>query len=195
MGETLNAQRNQQSNSNNNKYIAEAAVSATRATRTSSSISLLIYLYRNSFRPCPLPPAPPSTQPLPLRPQPFFSLLLSSIVYMLRASFDMPAELNWVGEQQNREGVNPGGNWVKDDINIIAISFIFAGLRCRLKFRWQRLCSARILPCFFYPSPDFSPLPLGCLLYPRLEQDKSGGQFVFHFAAASHSFAFASYSI
>lgn len=94
MGETLNAQRNQQSNSNNNKYIAEAAVSATRATRTSSSISLLIYLYRNSFRPCPLPPAPPSTQPLPLRPQPFFSLLLSSIVYMLRASFDMPAELN-----------------------------------------------------------------------------------------------------
>lgn len=61
MGETLNAQRNQQENSNkkeknnNNKYIAKAAVSATRATRTSSSISLLIYLYRNSFRPCPSP--------------------------------------------------------------------------------------------------------------------------------------------
>lgn len=69
MGETLNAQRNQQrnsnniSNKNNNKYIAEAAVSATRATRTSSSISLLIYLYRNSFRPCPQPRPPLSPCP------------------------------------------------------------------------------------------------------------------------------------
>lgn len=109
MGETLNAQRNQQRNSNNKRQQQQEeqqhqqqeqqqqihCKGSRERDKSNKDIIKYIaaYLSLSQFLST-LPPAPPSTQPLPLRPQPFFSLLLSSIVYMLRASFDMPAELN-----------------------------------------------------------------------------------------------------
>lgn len=153
-------------------------MSATRATRTSSSISLLIYLYRNSFL-------------LHLQSLPFFSLVSSCVYRFHAAGFFWYAswvelsgrEREWETEWESWGSVEV---WVKDDINIIAISFIFAGFRCRLKFRWQRLGSLSPAAA----SPPLKPhslfLSACCLLNPSIvAEDKSGGQFVFHFAVAS----------
>jgi len=94
-------------------------VSATRATRTSSSVSLLIYLYRNSFcRPHPIPFFPsrffnPETSQSS-GPRPFSFFLLAGILF-------------WCGLLSRGYGLQTSGRrallrlQVKDDINIIAI--------------------------------------------------------------------------
>lgn len=110
-------------------------MSATRATRTSSSVSLLIYLYRNSFWPCtPLPHSPLPHQ----NPQSrdvlvlWTSSLFSSFFCWQAYSFDAGCLAGVTGVQEIEERASQRRH------QYYCHKFHICSFRCRLKFRSLR---------------------------------------------------------